>query len=32
MQSVFSRKFNELTGDKYQYIKLTRVDFFIKTQ
>ncbi|MDD7158225.1 MAG: exonuclease domain-containing protein [Firmicutes bacterium] len=32
MQSVFSKKFNGLTGDKFEYIKLTRVDFFIKTQ
>lgn len=32
MQSVFSKKFNSLTGDKFEYIKLTRVDFFIKTQ
>ena len=32
MQSAFSRKFNELTGDKYSYVKLTRVDFFVKTQ
>lgn len=32
MQSVFSKKFNQLTSDKYDYIKLTQVDFFVKTQ